>query len=333
MGRRKRPGAPLLFALGAVVLLLSASWSLCAGVSGYSLWDMLSSLLSGGGTAAHILLYVRLPRTLAALAAGAGLAVSGAIIQTVLANPMAGPSIVGVNAGAGFAVALCLALFPTGAAFLPLAAFTGALGAMLLISFVARKTWASKTTLILAGVVINALLGSASDAVFTLWPDALLGASAFKIGSFAGVNLRTLLPAVALIVLALALALCLGNEMDVLALGDDTARSLGLPVSRTRFLLLLCAAALAGASVSFAGLVGFVGLIVPHALRLAAGGESRRLLPLSILYGASFTLLCDTACRLLFAPYEFPVGIALSFLGTPFFLWLLLRNRRRRAHD
>lgn len=172
MGRRKRPGAPLLFALGAVVLLLSASWSLCAGVSGYSLWDMLSSLLSGGGTAAHILLYVRLPRTLAALAAGAGLGRVRRHHPNRIGQPHGRAQHRGASTrGPALPWPFASPCFPRGAAFLPLAAFAGALGAMLLISFVARKTWASKTTLILAGVAINALLGSASDAVFTLWPD------------------------------------------------------------------------------------------------------------------------------------------------------------------
>ena len=314
------PGALLLFAC----LLFSMSF----GAGSYGIFKMLGAAFSAPDTpAAQILLFARLPRTLAALLAGMGLASAGAIIQTVLDNPMAGPGIIGINSGAGFSAVLFLALFPGKTTFLPLAAFLGALCCMLLISFAARKTGASRTTLILSGVAVNALLNAASDAVTTLVPDALMGASAFRIGSFASVSPKVLLPAFLLTAAALALSLCFKGELEILSLGDDTAQSLGLNAPRTRFLLLLLAAALAGASVSIAGLLGFVGLIVPHALRLLLHDDLRLLLPASALYGGAFVLFADTLCRILFAPYEFPVGIVMAVLGAPLFLYLLFRRK------
>jgi len=142
-----------------------------------------------------------------------------------------------------------------------------------------------------------------------------------------------LLPAAAVILVSLTVLLTLCGELDVLALGDDTAHSLGLSVKRYRILFLVLAALLAGAAVSFAGLLGFVGLIVPHAARKLVGGESRRLLPLCILGGSGFVTLCDLVSRLLFRPYDLPAGILLSLLGGPFFLVLLWKRKGGRNHD
>ena len=154
----------------------------------------------------------------------------------------------------------------------------------------------------------------------------------FRVGGFSSVSSVRLVPAGILILSALIAACSMHNELDVLALGEDTAQSLGMNVRATRTLLLMLSALLAGAAVSFAGLLGFVGLLVPHAIRKAAGAESRFLLPLCALGGAGFVTLCDTAARVLFAPYELPVGILMSVLGGPFFLGLLMKRKGGRAY-
>lgn len=328
MEKKRSEKYVLLF--GALLLPACFLFSLSFGAGSYTIFEMLRAALHGESAASNILMLVRLPRTLAALGAGAGLAAAGAVIQTTLDNPMAGPSIIGVNSGAGFAAVLFLALFPGNMTMLPFAAFLGALFAVLLISFAAQKTGASRTTLILSGVAVNALLGAASDAVTTFSPDTLTGISSFRVGSFASLSPKALFPALFLIAAALILALCLRNELEILSMGDETAYSLGLNASRARFFLLLSAAAMAGASVSVAGLLGFVGLIVPHALRLLLRGKRRLLLPASALFGGSFVLFADTLCRIVFSPYEFPVGVAMAFLGAPLFLYLLFRKRRPR---
>ena len=155
----------------------------------------------------------------------------------------------------------------------------------------------------------------------------------FRVGGFAAVSHARLIPAGALILAGMAVLLSVSNELDVMTLGEDTARGLGMNVKRTRNLLLTLAALLAGAAVSFAGLLGFVGLIVPHSIRKIAGNESRRLLPLCALFGGAFVTAADLAARLAFAPYELPVGIFLSVLGGPFFLWLLYRRKGGRGDD
>ena len=313
----------------ASLLFAAALVSLCSGASGASLWAGLGDLFSGrDSAAARILLHIRLPRTAAALLAGSALAASGVLIQGVLGNPLAGPNIIGVNAGAGFCTLLLACFFPTAMALLPMAAFLGALGASLLILFLADRVGASRMTVVLAGVAISSILSAGSDLITTLQPDATLGMSAFLIGGFSGATTARLTSAACYILPALAAALLLAGDLDVLSLGDEVAQSLGLRVRRTRVLLLALASMLAGAAVSFSGLLGFVGLVVPHAVRRFTGSEHRALLPLSMLGGALFVLICDVVARTAFAPFELPVGILLSLVGGPFFLMLLLKNRR-----
>lgn len=313
---------------GGVLLLLVILISLLIGSVTISPKEIFLMLVNGENTKnLRIMMYVRFPRVMAAVFAGAGLAVSGAIIQTVLHNSLAGPNIIGVNAGAGFAVVLFSTFFPTNMVLVPGAAFAGALATVLLVYYTARKTGASKVTLVLAGIAINSLLNAASDAVITFVPDALLNSYAFRIGGFSSVNSKILYPACICIALGILASFCLRNEMDVLALGEDTAKSLGLKVGKYRFLLLVTAAVLAGASVSFAGLLGFVGLMVPHMARFLVGSEGKYLLPMSALMGACLLTFCDLLARRLFAPYDISVGIILAFLGAPYFIYLLIHRK------
>lgn len=313
----------------ASLLLAATLFSLCAGASGTSLLAGVRDALTGtDSAAARIVLYVRMPRTLAAILAGAALAAAGVLIQGVLNNPLAGPNIIGVNAGAGFCTLLFSCLLPTAAQLLPAAAFVGALGTSLLILLLSDRMGASRMTVVLAGVAISSFLSAGTDLITTLDPEATLGMSSFMIGGFSGVSLPRLTAAACYILPGLALSLILAGDLDVLSLGDEVAQSLGLRVRRMRILLLSLASLLAGAAVSFSGLLGFVGLVVPHAIRRFTGGEHRSLLPLSMLGGAAFVLVCDIVARNAFVPYELPVGILLSLLGGPFFLLLLLKNRR-----
>lgn len=325
---RKRLSRAGYIALFAAAALAAAVLSLCLGAVTVSPGELAAVVFGGQrtGTAAQILLYVRIPRTLGCLLAGAALACSGAIIQTVLANPLAAPNIIGVNSGAGVGAALCCALFPTAAAALPFASFAGAFAGVMLVLLIAERAGASRITLVLAGVAISGMFSACIDAVLTVYPDALIGYSDFRIGGMANLTVQRIAPAGWMIVFCLAATFVFSNEMDVLALGSDTAQSLGLPVRRVRVLLLMIAAALAGAAVSFAGLLGFVGLIAPHMARRLVGSEGRFLLPACAFGGAALLTVCDILARVLFAPYELPVGIVLSLAGGPFFLWLLFRR-------
>lgn len=323
-----------LFVLGGLLCVAGALLSIRLGAAKLSLAQLWDALLHGAkGTAGLIFWYSRLPRTAACLLSGAALAVSGCILQGVLGNRLASPHIIGVNAGAGLAVTVCCAAGVVSGWAMAFSSFGGAMLAAGLVYLLARRTGASRTTVILAGVAMNSILNAFASAVRTLRPDTALLSSDFQVGDFSSVSSERLLPAGILILCALAVTMTLCNDLDVLSLGEDAAQSLGLRVKRTRALFLLLAALLAGASVSFAGLLGFVGLIVPHAVRAVAGSESRYLLPLSALFGAGFVTVCDLASRLIFAPYELPVGILMALVGGPFFLVLLLKRKGGRSHD
>lgn len=332
---RKQRNKAYFFLILTLLMVIAVIFSLGLGAVPIPPGKIIRILLGQerGTSAANILLLARLPRTCGCLLAGMALAVSGAVIQSVLANPLAAPNIIGVNAGAGFGTALWSVLLPTAAIASPAAAFLGALAGVLIVLGIGEKTGASRMTFVLAGVAVSSIFSAGIDALMTLVPDSLGGYTDFRIGGMANLTMERIAPAAMLIGISLLLLFSLSNELDVLALGMDTAKSLGMSAKQMRILLLALAASLAGAAVSFCGLLGFVGLIVPHILRKLVGEESRPLLAASALGGAFFLTVCDLLSRMLFRPYEIPVGIVLSFVGAPFFIWLLLKQRGGRTHD
>ena len=313
--------------LAFLALLAAAMLSLCFGQVWISPNEVVQIICGHDTPYRIIFLFARLPRTMACLSAGAALACSGAVLQRVLANNLASPGIVGVNAGAGLGVSICCAAGVLSGWAISVSAFLGSLAAVCAIGLLAYTSGASKSTVILCGVALNSMLSAMSETITVLRPDVAMINLDFRVGGFSAVSYERLIPAHCLIVLALIVVMTLCNELDVLSLGDETACDLGLPVRRYRLLFLLLAALLAGAAVSFAGLLGFVGLIVPHLAAKLVGRESRFLLPMAALCGAALVTLCDLAARLLFLPYELPVGILMAVLGGPVFLVLLLRHR------
>lgn len=324
-----------LYLLGILFCLGAGALSIFLGSTPLSLSEMRQALETGFNTSpgSRIFAYVRLPRTLASLACGAALAVSGAVIQNVLANRLASPSIIGVNAGAGLAVTLATALGVVGGWQISLAAFLGAFGAVMAVSLGAKHWGASRGTVILMGVAMNSLLGAVSDTITTLIPEVGVMSGDFKIGDFSSVAYPRLLPAMVLILVTICLLGTMHNELDVLTLGEETAKALGMNTAGARTLFLMMAALLAGCAVSIAGLISFVGLLVPHGVRRVASGPSSRLIGLCALYGAGFVCLCDTGARTLFAPYEISVGILMAYLGAPFFLFILLKGKGGHSRD
>lgn len=321
------------YTLAALFCFCITVSSLCLGAARLSLAELWSALCTGpANTAGFIFWYVRLPRTAGCLLAGAAMAVSGTVIQTVLHNKLASPSIIGVNSGAGLAVTLCCAMGVLSGWAIAGAAFFGAMATVMLIVLTAQKAGASRTSVILGGVAVNATLNALSEAITTLVPEIGAMTADFRVGGFGSVSPLRLIPASMGILFASVVLFLLHNDLDVLSLGDETAHSLGLRVNRMRAILLTLAAMLSGCAVSFAGLLGFVGLIVPHGARKLVGSESKYLLPMCALAGAGFVAFCDLCARLLFAPYELPVGILLSILGGPFFLVLLMKQKGEKRY-
>ncbi len=272
---------------------------------------------------------LRMPRVLAAAAVGAGLALCGAIMQAVLRNPLADPYLLGLSSGASFGAVTVIVLGFT--IVLPIAAFGGALVALvatLVLAGAVGRITASRT--ILAGIAVSAVLGALTSLVI-FWSatgDSYREILGWLLGSLAGVTWPTALLALAAIVLIGAPLLLSAGALDAFAFGERAAASLGVSVGRTRWVLLGATALLTGCLVAVSGSIGFVGLVVPHAVRLLVGAGHRALLPLSALAGAIFLVWADTLARTLFDPRELPVGVVTALVGAPLFAVVLLRARR-----
>ena len=279
-------------------------------------------------TARIILLELRLPRILAAIVAGAGLSVSGVLLQNVTGNELASPNIIGVNAGAGFFMALTLFFMPYAVYLRPFAAFTGAFITTMLILSVASKGQLSKTTVILCGVGITAVLNAAISFLTYLNPDILTDYNFFSVGGVSGVEKNELLVPTVMIAFSFVVSLLLSKKIDALCLGDSIANSLGINVKLLRVVCLALGGLSAAAAVSFAGLLGFVGLVVPHITRRITDGSTEEQLKTSVPLGGILLLVADLVGRTVFSPSEIPVGVVMSFVGAPFLLYIVLRREK-----
>lgn len=282
-----------------------------------------------------ILYYSRIPRTFTAILIGAGLAVSGAIMQALVRNPLVDPYISGVSSGAAFgAVLILLSSTLTGffeTVSLPLAAFLGGLGAFGITFIIYRSAGETPTSFVLGGVIVGIAFSSLTTFFIVTSTKEIHGALFWLFGSIAYVTwdvVWVLLPVVVVIILV---SLFYAREFNVLLLGDEQAAQLGLRVKWFKRIMLVVAALLASFCVAYTGIIGFVGLVVPHMIRLALGSDHRLLLPLSTIFGANLLLVADIVARVVMRPAELPIGIITSFIGVPFFAYLLIRRGKRYA--
>lgn len=282
----------------------------------------------------QIWLTIRLPRVLLAVLTGMALAVSGAVMQGLFRNPLADPGLLGISSGAGLAVALSVvlpvSLPPLLALWLPsLAAFAGSLVVTLLIFSFSRLAQGQLARLLLVGIAINALCGAAVGVLSWLSNDQQLRQlSLWGMGSLSSAQWPSLLVCALLMVPALLLLQTRARRLNLLQLGEEDAHYLGVDVKRTQRQLLVLSALLVGTAVAVSGIIGFVGLVVPHVMRFCLGSDHRWLLPGAALAGAILLLLADTLARTVVIPAEMPVGLLTSLLGGPWFLWQILRQHR-----
>lgn len=283
-----------------------------------------------------VLLVIRLPRVILGLAVGAALAVSGAVLQSLFRNPLADPALIGVSSGAALAVSLAIVLGETLAFsflafskpfFLPFSAFIGGLAATIFIYRLGkRKDDADIATMLLAGIAVNAFAGAGIGLMSFVASDAQLRSITFwSLGSIGGATWSSLAVAAPLILISVFLLLRLSRSLNVILLGEAEARHLGVNTERLKWQAICLVALCVGASVAVSGAIGFVGLVVPHLLRLTIGADHRYLLVNSALLGASLILGADLLARNVVAPAEIPIGIVTALVGAPFFMWLLLR--------
>lgn len=312
----------LLFTL----LFLSILYSLTAGSLSFSLQQWLQALNEEGSLVYRVVWDLRLPRIIVGLLVGMCLAVSGAILQGVMKNPLADPGTIGVTSGAGLAATVIMVLYPSQLHILPAAAFLGAFVTAMLIYFLAWQEGTSIVRIMLVGIAINAFLGAIMSYIMILHSDKVQAVLPWLNGGISGVSWVHVEMIGYYVIAGLILAGFAIKPIRLLLLGDEVASLLGHHVERIRFYLIFVSALLAGIAVSVAGLIGFVGLIVPHIMRLLIGNDYRYLLPFSCLGGGILVVFADAAARSWFDPIELPVGILLAFLGGPFFFYLVFKG-------
>ncbi|MDO5754983.1 MAG: iron ABC transporter permease [Tissierellia bacterium] len=317
-------GSTIVFILAIVLAIALGSVRVEISKVVQSLFD--PSVLTD--TQYEIVKNIRLPRIVLAIFVGASLATSGALLQAVMQNPLADPGIIGVSAGASLAIMLILLVFPIYAPILPFIAFIGGILATIFIYLLSWKDGINALSLLLAGIAVNAMLGGATSLISVLNSEKVQSVILWINGTLAGRTWSDIKIVVPYTTIGLILSLFCIRSANVLLLGDDKASNLGVDIHRTRIALSMTAAFLAGISTAAVGVIGFIGLVVPHISRMLVGSDYKVLLPFCIINGASFLLFTDTIARIIAAPIELPVGTIMAIIGGPFFLYLL---RKRKA--
>ena len=334
----------LSFIILSLLLALMIILSIGIGAVEISPWQTLAILAKKIGielpfvfTAQQesVLLVIRLPRVILGLAVGAALAVSGAVLQSLFRNPLADPGLIGVSGGSALAISMAIVLGESviflainKSYFLPFVAFLGGLSATFFIYRIGKKKiGADISTMLLAGIAVNAFAVAGIGLMSFLATDAQLRNITFwNLGSLGGATWTSLAISVPLILISLFLLLRLARSLNVILLGESEARHLGINIKRLKWQAICLVALAVGASVSVSGAIGFVGLVVPHLLRLTIGADHRYLLKNSALLGAILMLGADIAARTVLSPAEIPIGILTALIGSPFFIWLLLKK-------
>lgn len=342
-GDRRALGALVILVLAVGLIGISMA-SIMTGAISIPLQRIVSALGQGwlfpvipGYETDRIVIYtVRIPRTLSGALVGGGLAVSGAMMQGLFRNPLADPGLVGVSSGAALGAAISIVLVgsltmlqPLGIALTPVAAFLGGLcSTLLLYAAATRKGRTSTATMLLAGLGLGALAGAITGFIVYLSNDEQLrDLTYWFMGGLGGATWRQLAVSAPFILALFIVAPSLSRGLDALVLGESTARHLGIDVQFVKAMLIVTVALAVGACVALSGVVGFVGIVVPHLLRQVIGPEHRYLLPASALFGACLVICADMLCRTIVAPAELPLGILTAAIGAPVFLLILLRGR------
>ncbi len=330
---------------GGMVLLLLAGLTVCVCVGSVSIpvpetlrivWNAVWGKAAQEGASASIILSVRLPRVLSVCLCGAALALCGGVMQGLLRNPLADGSTMGVSSGAALGAVLAIlvgfqpAVFPLGGTVLMaiLFAFLSLLLVLALVLWLDRAL--SDTTIVLIGVIFSMFAHSLISLLITFSGDKIKSLTFWTMGSFAGSRYDHVLLVLGALVVFGGIMLSRWRELNALSIGEDNARSVGVPVRRVKLVLMICSSALIGTCVSVGGTIGFVGLVVPHLVRMIVGPNHRRLLPACVFGGALFLMATDLVARTLLSPVELPIGVVTSLIGAVFFVAVFYRSRKGR---
>lgn len=321
----KRKGAFILLSAILIVVILV---SIRIGSVSVSMTDIVNAFKNNTGGTAGIIRDIRLPRIIMAVLVGANLAVAGVLLQGVMRNPMADPGITGISTGASVIVMILMLYFPQMTASIPLFGFIGGVLACLLIYSLAWKQGLSAVRIVLAGVAVNSMLGGVTSLISLLNSESLSGVLSWLNGELGKKSWNQVKYMTIYSVIGLGMSFLLPRCCDVLALGDKNTKSLGYNPNMLRILISGVAVFLAGISTAYVGVIGFIGLIVPHIARMLMGSEHKYLIPFSALLGATVLLAADTVGRTVISPYEIPVGVITTVCGGPFFLYLLRKDSK-----
>lgn len=319
------------FILGGCILLviLTILFSTIGSVN-LSIGQIISALINNNNKIVTTIVYnMRLPRNILAILVGASLSIAGCLLQAVMKNPLADPGITGVSSGASVFAIFILLLLPQYIGILPIAAFFGGALACVLVYLMAWKNGLNPMRVVLAGVAVNAILGGFISLLTTMYSDRIQGALLWLNGSLASKTWADVRIVAFYSIIGLVLSVFCIRGANILSLGDDSATNLGFNVAKTRVLLSAIAVLLAGASTAIVGIIGFVGLIVPHISRMIIGSDHKYLIPFSMVVGGIVLLVADTVARTILGAVELPVGVVMSIVGGPFFLYLLRRSESR----
>ncbi|GAB6085881.1 FecCD family ABC transporter permease [Alkaliphilus crotonatoxidans] len=323
----KKGKKPLTIAVSFLLLILIAFFSIRMGSVEYSYDRIFSAIFSSEMSAdRNIIMNIRLPRIFIAMMVGANLAVAGALLQAVMQNPLADPGLTGVSSGASLMAIIIMLLLPQYSYLVPLVSFIGGAIACGLVYSLAWKDGIKPVRIILAGVAVNAILGGGTSLLSILHSDKIQGVLLWVNGSVTGKTWYDVRVLAIYSLIGLTLAMLCIRKANILQLGDEMSSNLGVDINRYRVLISLVAVFIAAISTALVGVIGFVGLIVPHIARLLIGSDYKHLLPFSVILGSSLLLLGDTFARTVMNPIELPVGVIMAVIGGPFFLYLLRRG-------
>lgn len=326
---KKRKYKVILITIFLLLSLFSILISVYIGTIKFSFMEVMKGIFIDDNSVERLIIFqTRLPRVIIGGLVGICLSLAGCILQGVMRNNLASPSTIGVTSGASFVGYIVLVAFPTLSYLLPIGSILGAFMTTMLIYLLAYQKGVSPVKMILSGMAVSALFGAFNDIIKTFWADSLGNASGFLVGGLNGVTWNKLILILPYAIIGIIFCIFLPQKMNILMLGDETANSLGLHTEVFRFILIVISSFLAGSAIAIAGLISFVGLIIPHIARQIVGSDYKYLFPTSALLGFILVIVCDTIGRIIMPTGEVPVSIIISFIGAPFFL-ILLRYRKK----
>lgn len=330
---RKQKDIYILFAILLVILVVSMLLSISIGSVNISLSEIFKIIFNGEKTENYnIFMNIRIVRVLFAMVSGMCLAISGLLLQIVLRNPMADSGFLGISSGASFATTLVLLIIPIKSTYVPLISFIGGISAFLIILLLSYKKGSSPSNMILIGAALNAILRGGQSFLMTMYSDRLQGVITWQNGNLSGKTWSNLFSYIMYVLPIILIIFAIKGKINVLNLSDESSLSLGVPVKKYRMFISSLAVFLAAVSVSFVGIIGFVGLLVPHIAKTLVGNNIKKTLPFSIILGSILLLVADLFSRTIASPIEIPIGTVMSILGGPFFIYLISKSSKGKKY-